>query len=191
MLSIGGNNLQFYPNFALFSTLGGRNLDHDFVQVSKLSEDQKKVFPKNGTLFFPKFKRTPSIRCTPESNYWGDACVDHTQIIKGYTVKLLGDISPPRFRFLVKTFFFFEITCFWPEKPLEFLISARKSFRISAKTFFLIFSEKSPHSISGTMKIWLKYVYGITFQKILATCLFFSKVQSTLKKRPPMQNFTI
>ena len=27
------------------------NLDHDFVQVSKLSENQKKVFPKNGTLF--------------------------------------------------------------------------------------------------------------------------------------------
>ena len=25
-----GDNLQFYPNFALFSTLGGMNLDHDF-----------------------------------------------------------------------------------------------------------------------------------------------------------------
>ena len=37
-----GDNLQFYPNFALFSTLGGMNLDYDFVQVSKLSEDQKK-----------------------------------------------------------------------------------------------------------------------------------------------------
>ena len=54
-MSIGGDNLQFYPNFALFSTLGGMNLDHDFVQVSKLNEDQvkKKVFTKNGTLFFP------------------------------------------------------------------------------------------------------------------------------------------
>ena len=41
-LSIGRDNLQFYPNFALFSTLGGMNLDQDFVQVSKLSEDQKK-----------------------------------------------------------------------------------------------------------------------------------------------------
>ena len=29
------------------------NLDHDFAQVSKLSGDQKKVFSKNGTLFFP------------------------------------------------------------------------------------------------------------------------------------------
>ena len=33
--------MQFYPNFALFSTLGGMNLDHDFFQLSKLSEDQK------------------------------------------------------------------------------------------------------------------------------------------------------
>ena len=29
------------------------NLDYDFVQVSKLSKDQKKVFAKNGTLFSP------------------------------------------------------------------------------------------------------------------------------------------
>ena len=26
-----GDDLQFYPNFALFSTLEGMNLDHDFV----------------------------------------------------------------------------------------------------------------------------------------------------------------
>ena len=77
LLSIGGDNFQFYPNFALFSTLGGMNFDHDFVQVSKLSEDQKKKsspkmehfspnsgedrkkkggFTNNGTLFFPEFK---------------------------------------------------------------------------------------------------------------------------------------
>ena len=41
------------------------------------------------------------------------------------------------------------------------------------------------------MKIWVKFVYGTHSKKILATCLFFTKVQSTLKKRPPMQNFTI
>ena len=29
------------------------NLDHDFFQVSKLSEEQKKVFTKNGTIFSP------------------------------------------------------------------------------------------------------------------------------------------
>ena len=48
LLSIRGDNLQFYPNFALFLTLGGINLDHDFVQVWKFSEDQKNA---NGTLF--------------------------------------------------------------------------------------------------------------------------------------------
>ena len=49
-----GDNLQFYPNFVLFSTLGGINLDHDFVQVSKLSEDQKKkIFAKNEPFFSP------------------------------------------------------------------------------------------------------------------------------------------
>ena len=65
-----GDNLQFYPNFALFSTLGGMNLHHDFVQGWKFSENQKiskwnffpqiqvktktrkkKVFIKNRTLF--------------------------------------------------------------------------------------------------------------------------------------------
>ena len=66
------DNLQFYPNFALFSSLGGMNLDQDFFQESKLSEDQQKrsspeikpffspnsgedqkknVFTRNGTLF--------------------------------------------------------------------------------------------------------------------------------------------
>ena len=52
MLSIGGNNLQFYPNFALFSTFGGMNLDHDFVQMWKFSEDQKKKKKKQMEHFF-------------------------------------------------------------------------------------------------------------------------------------------
>ena len=66
------------------------NLDHDFVQVSKLSEDyKKKIFTKNGTLFSSEFKWTPTLRCTPESlNYWGDADVHHT------VLKLLGGIQP-------------------------------------------------------------------------------------------------
>ena len=42
-MSIGGDNLQFYPNFALFSTLGGMNLDHDIVEVWKFSENKKKM----------------------------------------------------------------------------------------------------------------------------------------------------
>ena len=43
LLGIGGDNLQFYPNFALFLTFRGINLDHDCFQVSKLSEDQKQT----------------------------------------------------------------------------------------------------------------------------------------------------
>ena len=40
--------------------LWGMNLDHDFVQVIKLSEDpKKKVFTKNGTNFFPKIRWRP------------------------------------------------------------------------------------------------------------------------------------
>ena len=49
-----GDHLQFYPNFALFSTLGGMNLDHDFFQFSKLSEDQKKGLHQNWSTFFPE-----------------------------------------------------------------------------------------------------------------------------------------
>ena len=47
-------NLQFYPTFALFSTLGGMNLDQGFFQVSKLSEDQKKKgLHQNWNIFSP------------------------------------------------------------------------------------------------------------------------------------------
>ena len=58
---------------------------------------KKKVFSKNGTLFFPEFKWTPTPRCTLESNYWGYADVDHTQTIRGDTAKLLGGYIPPGF----------------------------------------------------------------------------------------------
>ena len=53
LLSIGGDNLQFYSNFALFSTLEGINLDHDFAQVWKFSEIKKN---KKWNTFFPKFR---------------------------------------------------------------------------------------------------------------------------------------
>ena len=52
----GGDNLQFYPNFALFSTLGWMNLDHDFFQVSKLSEEQKKRSSPKMKHFFPRIQ---------------------------------------------------------------------------------------------------------------------------------------
>ena len=81
-----------------YFNIGGMDLDHDFVQVSKLSEEQKKVFTKNGTLFSPN----SSVHLRSDTHQsqiigGGDADVDHTQTIGGDTVKLLGDISPPGF----------------------------------------------------------------------------------------------
>ena len=53
LLSIGGIICNFTSILPCFQHWGGMNLDHDFFQVSKLSEDQKKVFIKNRTLFYP------------------------------------------------------------------------------------------------------------------------------------------
>ena len=97
------------------------NLDHNFVQVSNLSEEKKKVSTKNGTLFSPNsgedqkkkglhqqwntsFPRiqvdTYAQMHTRVKLLWGDADVDHTQTIGGDTAKLLeGYIPhPPWFR---------------------------------------------------------------------------------------------
>ena len=102
-VELGGDNLEFYPNFALFSTLGGMNLDLYFVQASKLNEDQKKVFTKNGTLFSPNSGEDQKKRSSPNVEHFfspyssghlrsdahqseiirGDAYVDHTQAIGG------------------------------------------------------------------------------------------------------------
>ena len=92
--------------------LGGMNLDHDFFQVSKSSEDQKKVFTKHGTgkdqkkkvfttngrLFFPEFKffspnSSRGLRSDAHQSQiiGGDADEDHTQIIGG----IYPPIPPP------------------------------------------------------------------------------------------------
>ena len=83
------------------------NRDHEFFQVNKLRKEQKrsspqmvpffltnlgedpkkKVFTKNGTFVFPQFKWRPALKCTPESNYCGDADVD-----RGAETR--GNISP-------------------------------------------------------------------------------------------------
>ena len=72
MLSIGGDNLQFYLNFALFSTLGGMKLDHYFFHVKKSSEDQKKSSPKIEEFLYQKSsedqkksKDHPALRSRP------------------------------------------------------------------------------------------------------------------------------
>ena len=71
------------------------NLDHDFVQVSKLSEVQKKVFTKHGTLFSPNSRGHLRSDAHQSQIIGGDADVNHTQTIGGDTVTLLGEIYPP------------------------------------------------------------------------------------------------
>ena len=71
-------------------------MEHFFYPNS--GEDQKKkVFTRNGTLFLSTDLRSDAHQ---SQIIGGDADEDHTQIVGGYTVKLLGDISshPPLFR---------------------------------------------------------------------------------------------
>ena len=49
-------------------------------------------------------------------------------------------------------FFFLENTWFWPEKPLEILISAGKPLAISVKTFFFLYGD---HLISAGKTAWI------------------------------------
>ena len=66
------------------------NLDHDFFQVSKLSEDRKKKGIHRNLKFFSGILWRPNIIQRSD--------VDHSQIIGGVAVKLLGEIYPPGFR---------------------------------------------------------------------------------------------
>ena len=96
LLSIGGEGIicNVTPMLAYFQHWG-MNFDQDFFQVSELSENQKKVFSKNGTLFFPEFNWAPALRCTPDSNYWeGCRCTPYSNYW-GDAVKLLGGIYSP------------------------------------------------------------------------------------------------
>ena len=69
----------------------GMNLNQDFFQVSKLSEYQKKVFTRNGTLFLSTDLR---LHAHQSQIMGGNADEDHTQIVGGYTVKILEWIYP-------------------------------------------------------------------------------------------------
>ena len=124
--------MQFYPNFAPFSTLGGMNLNHNFFQASKLSEDQKKIglHQKWNHFSSPNSAEDQKKRSSPkmehffrgnlgsdahQSQIFGeDADEDHTQIIGGDTVKLLEGIYPlipPGFRHPCLNYFkFMQLT---------------------------------------------------------------------------------
>ena len=75
------------------------NLDHDFVQVSKLSEDQKKGLSKKWNTFFsPNSSGHPHSDAHQSQIIEGDAYVDPTQTIRGGYSQIIGEYIPPRFR---------------------------------------------------------------------------------------------
>ena len=92
----GEDNLQFYPNFALFLTLGGMNLDQDFFQVSKLSDDQKKrSSPKMEHFFSPNSSTDLRSDAHQSQVIGGDADEDHTHIVGGGGYgQIIGGIYP-------------------------------------------------------------------------------------------------
>ena len=72
------------------------NLDQDFFQVSKLSEDQKKKgLHQKWNTFSPKSRTDLRLDAHQSQIIGGDADEDHTQIVGGDTVKLLGGYILP------------------------------------------------------------------------------------------------
>ena len=57
-------------------------------------KNKKKIFTRNGTLFFPNSSTDLRLDAHQSQIIGGDADEDHTQIVGGNTVKLLGDTSP-------------------------------------------------------------------------------------------------
>ena len=83
-------------------------------------------------------KKTFGFRRRP---FFFFVCFGDHLFLAGKTAKIcdFGQKKPSDFG--EDPFFFsfvLEITCFWPEKLLKFVISAKKSLRISAKTFFFV-----------------------------------------------------
>ena len=70
------------------------NLDHDFFQVSKSSEDQKKGFHLKKENFVPQILVETCTQMHTKVKLLEDAGADYTQFIGGDTVKLGGYIYP-------------------------------------------------------------------------------------------------
>ena len=71
------------------------NHDHDFFQVSKLSEDQKKGLHQKWNSFFSPNSMGDLRSDAHQSQFIArNPEVDHTQIIGVDTVKLLGKVYP-------------------------------------------------------------------------------------------------
>ena len=82
-----------------------------------------------------------------------------------------GGQCPPDFFLAFPRYFFGRSCCFWVEKTLKFAISARKSIRISAKTFFFWrspafgrkicdFGQKQPSDFGEDHFFWRSPAFG-------------------------------
>ena len=69
-------------------------MEHIFSPDSGEDQTKKKVFISNGTLFL---SRPTDLRSDAHQSQiiGGNADEDHTQIVGGYTVKLLDEYIPP------------------------------------------------------------------------------------------------
>ena len=150
LLSIGGDNLQFYPNFALFSTLGGMNLEHDLFSGEQIKWRQKKkekIFTTNETIFSANSGEDLRSDAHQSQIIGGDADEDLTQII--------GGIYPPHppsgfrhpainigFGFFRVTFGRFYKPNFWVRSKLSmnqnFFSKANQRFLSSFFFFFFL-----------------------------------------------------
>ena len=72
-------------------------MEHFFPQI-QVKTKKKKVFTKSGTPFSPNSSGHLRSDAHQSQIIEGDADVDHTQTIGGYTAKLLGGHIPPGFR---------------------------------------------------------------------------------------------
>ena len=74
-------------------------MEHFFPQIQV--KTKKKGLHQKWNNFFPEFKWTPTLRCTPKSNYWGGCrCRPYSNHWGGGYSQIIGKIyppSPPRF----------------------------------------------------------------------------------------------
>ena len=71
-------------------------MEHFFSRI-QVKKNKKKVFTRNGTLFFPDLSTDLPSDANQSQIIGGDAGEDHTKIVGGDTVKLLGGNTPPGF----------------------------------------------------------------------------------------------
>ena len=89
-------------------------MKHFFPQIQV--KIKKKVFPEMEHFFSSNSSGDLRSYAHQSQIIGGNADVDHTQIIGGDTVKLLGDISPPGFRHPCLCYFIIETVAFYLEK---------------------------------------------------------------------------